>query len=94
MSLLGLIAQLISVYGYTRGFPGDSGGKESACNVGDLGSILGLERYPGGGHGNPPAFLSGDPPWAEGSDRARSRGSQRVEHDGVTFTFTFMDISE
>ena len=24
MSLLGLIAQLISVYGYTRGFPGDS----------------------------------------------------------------------
>ena len=23
-------------------FPGGSGGKESACNVGDLGSILGL----------------------------------------------------
>ena len=26
------------------GFPGGSAGKESACNVGDLGSILGLGR--------------------------------------------------
>ena len=35
------------------GFPGDSDGKESTCNVGDLGSILGLGKSPGGGHGNP-----------------------------------------
>ena len=28
-------------------------GKESACNVGDLGSILGSGKFPGGGHGNP-----------------------------------------
>ena len=35
------------------GFPGGSDGKESACNVGDLGSIPGLERSPGRGHGNP-----------------------------------------
>ena len=35
------------------GFPGGSDGKESACNVGDLGSIPGLGRSPGGGHGNP-----------------------------------------
>ena len=35
------------------GFPGGSGGKESACNVGDLGSIPGLGRSPGGGHGSP-----------------------------------------
>ena len=27
--------------------------KESACNVGDLGSIPGLGRFPGGGHGFP-----------------------------------------
>ena len=33
------------------GFPGDSDGKESACNVGDVGSIPGLGRSPGGGHG-------------------------------------------
>ena len=35
------------------GSPGGSEGKESACNVGDLGSIPGLGRSPGGGHGNP-----------------------------------------
>ena len=28
-------------------------GKESACHVGDLGSISGLGRSPGEGHGNP-----------------------------------------
>ena len=31
------------------GFPGDSDGKESACNVRDLGSVPGLGRSPGGG---------------------------------------------
>ena len=35
------------------GFPGGSDSKESACNVGDLGSIPRLGRSPGGGHGNP-----------------------------------------
>ena len=35
------------------GFPGGSDGKESARNAGDLGSILGLGRSHGGGHGNP-----------------------------------------
>ena len=29
------------------GFPGGSNGKVSTCNVGDLGSIPGLERSPG-----------------------------------------------
>ena len=37
----------------TWGFPGGSDGKESTCNVGDLCSIPGLGRTPGGGHGNP-----------------------------------------
>ena len=32
---------------------GGSDAKESACNVGDLGSIPELGRSPGGGHGNP-----------------------------------------
>ena len=36
-----------------KGFPGGSDGKESACSVGDLSSIPGLGRSPGGGHGNP-----------------------------------------
>ena len=33
-------------------FPGGSD-KELTCNAGDLGSIPGLGRAPGGGHGNP-----------------------------------------
>ena len=56
------------------GFPGGSGGKESAHNVGDLGSIPGLGRSPGGGHGNPLQYsclenphgqrsLTGHSPW-------------------------------
>ena len=36
-----------------RGFPGGSDGKEPTCNIGDLGSIPGLGRFPGGGRGNP-----------------------------------------
>ena len=35
------------------GFSGGSDGKESACNVGELGLIPGLGRCPEGGHGNP-----------------------------------------
>ena len=34
------------------GFPGGSDVKESAYNAGDLGSIAGLGRSPGGRHGN------------------------------------------
>ena len=34
-------------------FPGGSDGKEPVCSVGDLGSIPGFGRSPGGGHGNP-----------------------------------------
>ena len=34
------------------GFPGDSDGKESACNAGDLGSISESGRFPRGRHGN------------------------------------------
>ena len=35
------------------GFPGGSEIKVSACNVGDLGLIPGLGRFPGEGNGNP-----------------------------------------
>ena len=67
------------------GFPDVSGGKESACNAGDLGSIPGMGRSPGGGHGSPLQYsclenphgqrsLAGYNPW----------GSERVGHDQVT----------
>ena len=36
-----------------QGFPGDSEGKETACNVGDPGSTPGSGRSPEEGNGNP-----------------------------------------
>ena len=33
-----------------RGFSGGSDDKEDACNTGDLGSIPGLEKFPGEGN--------------------------------------------
>ena len=44
-------------------FSDGSESKESACDAGDLGSISGLGRSLGGGHGNPvPVFLPGEYP--------------------------------
>ena len=40
------------------GFPNGSDGEESACNAGDLGSIPGLERFPGERQPTP-VFLAG-----------------------------------
>ena len=37
----------------SKGFPGGSDSKVSACNSGDLGFIPALWRSPGGEHGNP-----------------------------------------
>ena len=44
---------LVEIYRQSLGFPGGLDGKEFSCSVGDLGSIPGLGRSPGGGHGNP-----------------------------------------
>ena len=41
------------IFMYNWGFPDGSDGKESACNVGDLGSIPELGRAPVRGHGRP-----------------------------------------
>ena len=49
------------------GFPGCSDGKESACNVGDLGLIPRLGSSPAGGHGNPLQY-----PYLENSHEQRS----------------------
>ena len=57
------------------GFPGGSEGKESACNVGDPGSIPGSGRSPVEGHGNP---LQDSGLETVG---LLSMGSQRVGHD-------------
>ena len=42
-------------------------GKESACNVGNLGSIPGLERSPGEGKGNPLQYSCPENPMDRGA---------------------------
>ena len=60
-----------------QGFPSGSDGKESACNVGNLGSISGLGRSPEGGHGSSLqySFLE-NPHGQEEPGRLQSMGSQ------------------
>ena len=47
--------------------PGGSDGKESTCSAGDLGSIPGLGRSPGGGHGNPLQYACLENPYGQRS---------------------------
>ena len=65
------------------GFPGGSAGNKSACNVGDLGSIPGLGRFPGGGHDNSLQYSFLENPHGQRSlaGYKQSMGSQRVGHN-------------
>ena len=58
-----------------KGFPGGSDGKESACSVGDLGSIPGLGRSPGERHGYPLQY--------SGLENSVDRGAWRAIVHGV-----------
>ena len=51
----------------TQGFPGGSDSKESACNVGDLGSIPGSERSPAEGNGYPLQYSGLENPMNRGA---------------------------
>ena len=62
------------------GFPDGSDSKESPCNAEDLGSIPGLGRSPGGGHGNPLQYFCLENPTDRGASRTIAMWSQRVGH--------------
>ena len=66
------------------GFPGGSvvtNPSNNAGDTGDVGSIPGPGRSPGGGNGNPLQYLAWNIPWTEEPSGLRSIGSQRVGHD-------------
>ena len=69
-------------------FPSGSEGKESTCNLGDPGSIPGLGRPPGGGHGNPLQCSCLENPMDRGAWRATVPGVTESGHDSATNTFT------
>ena len=64
---------------------GFSDGKESACNAGDLGSISGSGRPPGGGYGTPLQYSCLENPM--------DRGAWRVTVHGVTKSRTRLSDS-
>ena len=49
-------------------------GKESACNAGDLGSVPGWGKSPGGGHSNPLQYSCLENPMDRGAWRAAVHG--------------------
>ena len=65
----------------TMGFPGGLTGKESTCNVGDLGSIPELGRSLGEGNGYPLQYPCLENPMDRGAWWIKSVGSQRIGHD-------------
>ena len=65
------------------GFPRSSTCKESACNVGDLGSIPGSGRDPGEGNGNPLQDSCLENPMDRGAWKVIVHGVARVRQ-GLT----------
>ena len=60
-------------------FPGDSDGKESACNAGDLGSIPRLGRSTGEGNGNPLQFSCLENPMDRGAWQVTVHGVAELD---------------
>ena len=59
---------------FVMGFPGGSKVKNPPANVGDMGSLPGLGRCPGGGNGNPFQYSCLENPMDQGAWRARAHG--------------------
>ena len=77
--------KIYKILKYIEIFSGSSDSKESSCNVGDLGLIPGLRRFPWRSVWQPTSvFLPGESPWMEESDGQKSMRSQRVWLDWVT----------
>ena len=78
---------LLHVEGYW-GFPGGSDSKQSACSAGDPGSVAGSGRTPGEGNEYPLHHSLLEDSMDRGALLASVHGSQKVEHDWMTYTFT------
>ena len=61
------------------GFPGGSEGKESTCHPEALGSIPGLGRSPGGGHGYPLQYSCREKPMDRGAWWATVHGAAKSQ---------------
>ena len=66
------------------GFPGSSVNKGSAYSAGDLGSIPGSGRSPGGGNGNPLQYSCLENPLDRGAWQATVHGVAELDTTGAT----------
>ena len=73
------------------GFPAGSGSKGSACYVGVLGSIPGLERSPGEGNGYPLQYSCLENSMDRGACRLQSMGHKELD---MTERLTLSQILE
>ena len=87
-------------FGFARGFPGDTSGKESTYNAGDtgdVGSIPGSRRSPGGGHGNLLQYSCLENPmdrgawWAtvHGDTKSQTRLKQLIMHEQYILQYQY-----
>ena len=60
------------------------GYRKDACNVGDLGSIPGSGRSPGGGNSHPLQYSCLENPMDRGAWQATVHGVAKVRHDLTT----------
>ena len=71
------------------GFPVSSAGKESICNSGDPGLILGSERSSGKENGYPLQYSAWKIPWTEEPGGVQSMGSQKSDMtEQLTFSLS------
>ena len=72
------------------GFPGGASGKKNSSanaeDIRDTGSIPGLGRSPGGGHGNPLQYSSLENPMDRGAWRATVHGGHKEGHKELDIT--------
>ena len=71
---------LLTCFLFIQSSPGGSDSKESSCNAGDLGSIPGLGRSPGGGSGYPLQYSC--------LENSITRGAWQATVHGVTKSWT------
>ena len=83
-----VVSHANSMYKIRCGFRSRSDCKESACNAGDSGSVLGSERSPEKEMATHSSTLARRIPWTEEPGRLQSMASQRVGHNWVTNTLT------
>ena len=85
------IAIVYRPVGSSWGFPSGSVIENPPANAGDIrdaGSVLGLGRFPAGGHGNPLQYSCLEKPMDRAACRLQSRGLQESDMTGSDLAIT------